>query len=1304
MKIRHEINIFNRPRSLSAGDYETVLLDTTKYSGTCTFYLEVYVTSATTTCSLRRAGTSTDDVTISSASAGTLVRSSSFTPPTGTTAYICYNTGTGFVKAARIIIIQDTGSAPLTASESQIEIGNYETGKSNTTIAALTAPKYYKHTAANWNGTLTSYSEVVYVGTGSMYLQTFRLQKSLDLSTWTDVVTIVNAAATSTTMARTRSASFTLEDGYYYRLAGFISNNMETYSVYSAKIIIQQTSIGAGQTTATGANAGTLQDFSTITAHAQSFKGSTSVDKELYGVNIYCGKSSSPSGTTGVALTIRDAVDGTILATSKTVLWGSIAGSIGDYRSVFFELNSPITLTANVSYFIQFVHGGWSGSFYWSYESSDLYANGSRNQKQSGSWTNSPTHDHAFSLVHEFITKLEEQYLLANTTLAAGTSLQGFLTKWDSADWSDVDNIYVHQVAASDNNTSVVEIDTAAGVQVVNSVITSPDNFGTSNNFYTVDSFTESAYDSTTTLSSTLRLGAGQCFNSDNGGVLNRVSFYLSKSNTPTGNAVAKIYALSGTYGTNAIPTGSALATSDNFDVSALTTTIGLKEFSFSGAQKITLSPSTNYFVSIEYSGGDSFNFVTVGLDSTSPAHGGNHAQLQSGTWTAFSSIDTIFYLSVDGAMTMPANGNLDVKATTNSGNIYASGVIVAVSKITSINTNASPALGQVTVTGFAPTISVTTNTTTNHALGQALLTGFVPTVNISVSVSLALGQALLTGFAPQLKSTLNIPLGQLTLTGFEPTVSVSNNQSVSPALGSLLATGFEPTVNIIVNQTASPALGVLLITGFAPQVNRTVITDLGALTLTGFSPTINVSDHKIIQTDVGSLLATGLQPSVTISNNQSASPALGQLLATGLQPSVAATDHKTIQTDIGVLLATGFAPTISISDHKSVSPGTGELLIAGFAPNLNAADHKVASPDTGQVELNGLPPQVNLSLALGLGALTVTGYEPTIQISQSAHPALGQVIITGFLPTINVSDNKSVSPALGSLIVTGYNPIANVSHGTGQVIVTGYAPQVNRTVIAGFGQLQITGYSPTVNISQSVHPNTASAIITGFEPTAQIAVIGSFGVGQLIATGFEPTILISQSAAPGTGQVLVTGHAPQVNKTLLTGVGQLTITGYSPIVNITQSVHPATGQVIAQGYSPTIQVSVSGSIGVGQLLLEGYAPTVNITASATPGTGSVQIDGYAPVLESKLYVGLAEGLFVGYAPNVQIGAATDTVVIVGVGQLIITGYAPSALKSRSVIVKSHIDSELIIKSHIKTELNIESEIDNHLIINSALT
>ena len=137
----------------------------------------------------------------------------------------------------------------------------------------------------------------------------------------------------------------------------------------------------------------------------------------------------------------------------------------------------------------------------------------------------------------------------------------------------------------------------------------------------------------------------GKSFTSQ-GGTLDSVKFLLSKEGSPTGNAVAKVYAHTGTYGTSSLPTGVALATSDNFDVSTLTTGTTLKTFTFSGANRITLVNETKYVVVLAYSGGDISNKVRMWREDVILGHGGNDVYYYVATgWDYVLSVETIFYL-----------------------------------------------------------------------------------------------------------------------------------------------------------------------------------------------------------------------------------------------------------------------------------------------------------------------------------------------------------------------------------------------------------------------------------------------------------------------------------------------------------------------------------------------------------------------------------------------------------------------------------------------------------------------------------
>lgn len=158
-----------------------------------------------------------------------------------------------------------------------------------------------------------------------------------------------------------------------------------------------------------------------------------------------------------------------------------------------------------------------------------------------------------------------------------------------------------------------------------------------------IDSYSESNQDAVSGIAAG-NIAKGQTFTGI-ASVVASCKWYLSKEGAPTGNAVARIYAMSGTFGTNGNVTGSPLATSDSFDVSTLTGSLQLISFIFSGANQITLSAATHYVLTVEFTGGDAGNYVNVGSDGSSPTHAGNYSVNSGGTWFPGNTIDFCFYV-----------------------------------------------------------------------------------------------------------------------------------------------------------------------------------------------------------------------------------------------------------------------------------------------------------------------------------------------------------------------------------------------------------------------------------------------------------------------------------------------------------------------------------------------------------------------------------------------------------------------------------------------------------------------------------
>lgn len=219
-------------------------------------------------------------------------------------------------------------------------------------------------------------------------------------------------------------------------------------------------------------------------------------------------------------------------------------------------------------------------------------------------------------------------------------------------------------------------------------------------------------------------------------------------------------------------------------------------------------------------------------------------------------------------------------------------------------------------------------------------------------AVTPGLGQLTITGFAPTISTGANqlvTPgLGVATLTGFAATVTASDNKTVTPGLGALAATGLAPTVAVSDNKQVAPGLGTATLTGFAPSVSaggaQTILPGVGVLTATGFAPSVAAGGNVTVVAGLGQLTATGLAPTVTISNNKQVTPGLGVALLTGLAPTVAVSANAGVTPGAGLLTVTGFSPIVRGS---SGIYRVGELTNHRAAPVIATA-HRSAPTITG--------------------------------------------------------------------------------------------------------------------------------------------------------------------------------------------------------------------------------------------------------------------------------------------------------------------------------------------------------------------
>lgn len=135
----------------------------------------------------------------------------------------------------------------------------------------------------------------------------------------------------------------------------------------------------------------------------------------------------------------------------------------------------------------------------------------------------------------------------------------------------------------------------------------------------------------------------GQSFTAT-GGTLDSVAFWLSADPDATGNVTANVYAHTGTFGVDGVPTGSRIARSLPVDVSTINVSpFELVTFHFDNL--VQLTPGAHYVVAVYYAGPWP-DPLSLGMDDSTPTHPGNAASyhVPSGTWYSQSQ-DLVFYV-----------------------------------------------------------------------------------------------------------------------------------------------------------------------------------------------------------------------------------------------------------------------------------------------------------------------------------------------------------------------------------------------------------------------------------------------------------------------------------------------------------------------------------------------------------------------------------------------------------------------------------------------------------------------------------
>jgi hypothetical protein len=658
-QIRQEINITDAYLYAGSGSYATsseiVAVTDTNYTAPAYYFEAVASSTSGTTGTVKLVNATSSAIiatlTMSSGNAYTRYRSTQFLPGASTT--IEYKVvlgneafGKGII-ASRIVILQN--AATISNTETQIEIGSATTTANNTNTLPLQYPKYWSYNSSKWDASPSFYAEVTYQNT--------QVSSS----------TIYNVAGTYTAAQMSTGLSYLKVEAWGAGGGGGVFSSTGGGGggggAYAATTFATGTSattnsftVGTGQ----GSDSTTESDstFDSTVVNADGGEGTGGVTAGTAGLaSLSTGSIQFNGGAGGTGLGSNDTSGGggggggpdgagEVGANSSAVLnaaggrgdntLGGSVGTAGGYGTGAGGTGGSNALGGG---------GGGGGA------GNNTSFNGGPGGVPGGGGggTEAPTGG----------TGGAGQIKLTETHGQVGIALERDDGNFGS--WTFVQQLIAQKTASSSATSTPTRYRTqstfapnnGSHYRITASTTASTASYNIYNAKIIVDQGSPIYYSESNdennhiTLTGGSLVGAAQTFASI-GGSLTSAKFYLIKDGMATGNAVAKLYAISGTSGTDGIPTGSALATSDTVDVSTLNPSPTLVTFTFSGGNQYAMTSGTKYVISVEYSGSGGLG-LDVEYDASSPTDPGNYSTLTGSTWTANSGRDFIFYVYSSG-------------------------------------------------------------------------------------------------------------------------------------------------------------------------------------------------------------------------------------------------------------------------------------------------------------------------------------------------------------------------------------------------------------------------------------------------------------------------------------------------------------------------------------------------------------------------------------------------------------------------------------------------------------------------------
>lgn len=398
----------------------------------------------------------------------------------------------------------------------------------------------------------------------------------------------------------------------------------------------------------------------------------------------------------------------------------------------------------------------------------------------------------------------------------------------------------------------------------------------------------------------------------------------------------------------------------------------------------------------------------------------------------------------------------------------------------------ATPGTASLTITTYAPTVTVTNNQTVTPGVASLTLTTYAPTVTGDLQISAASFTTQGAQSASSITTASVSPTAKVYMVAVNSRTGISTDPNVPTLSGwgitwNQIATAqhdiagsSRKRITLFWGYNASPSSGTLT-ADFSGQTQTDMGIVVDEITNADTSSPIVQSVTATDDTITVSTLTATLAAFADADNATYSAGGIGSTTST-FTPGTGFTTVSNLSTGTSNRLSTQFrsdndtsvdmswsaneeigiiaVEIAEVTAGTTVTPGVASLTLTTFAPTVTATNNQTATPGVASLTLASFAPVIKHEIRTGLATLTLSTFAPTVSVSnnQVATPGVVNLTLTTFAPTVTATANQTVTPGVASLTLSTFAPTVTATD--------------HKVVTPDLAALTLSTFAPTVTVA----------------------------------------------------------------------------------------------------------------------------------------------------------------------------------------------------------------------------------------------